>query len=262
MLSAVRQDFTFYGIVLGYHFLFLSPEYHGYMDGVKPFWYSGRSDRAEFTSRVFRGYIADSVLDVGCWEQYLETELPNSVSYTGVDIAGSPDYVIDLEEDLLSRFADGEFETVVCTDVLEHIDNIHETFDDLCRVAEKYVIISLPNNYMLRDLKTSLLTGRTVDRKFYGLPPKPPEDRHKWFFNYEQAKRFVEQRAKRNDAAVERIVKYPEDVPFTAMERFKRLVFRALTAPFYGESGYNNMVVSTLWAVLDTSESPARSPAR
>lgn len=221
----------------------------------EPFWYNGRVERAEFAADVFDEYFESSVLDVGCWKRDLESQLPVNTQYTGIDIAGDPDIHVNLEEEKLERFDQNQYETIACLDVLEHIENIHEVFDDICRVASDYAIISLPNNYMMRDIKKALLTGQTVSRKFYGLPPEKPEDRHKWFFNYQQAKSFMNRRAQQNNATVIEQVDYPEDVPFTKMEKFKRFVFRTLTAPFYGKEGYDNLLVSTLWVVLDTSNS-------
>jgi 2-polyprenyl-3-methyl-5-hydroxy-6-metoxy-1,4-benzoquinol methylase len=221
----------------------------------EPFWYNGRDERAEFAAHVFYEYFGSSVLDVGCWKQDLKDELPNKKQYTGIDIAGDPDIKINLEEKKLEHFNQNQFETIACLDVLEHIDNIHEVFDDICRVASDYAILSLPNNYMMNDMKKSILTGQTVSNKFYGLPPEEPEDRHKWFFNYIQAKKFIYKRAKKNNAKIIGQVNYPEDVPLTIIEKFKRIVFRAVTAPFYGKGGYNNLLVSTLWVVLDTSNS-------
>lgn len=222
--------------------------------GIKePFWYDGRVERAKFAAHVFHEYFDSSVLDVGCWERDLEDELSTDIDYTGIDIAGDPDMVINLEEEKLERFDSNEYKTICCLDVLEHIDNIYEVFDDICRVASDYAIISLPNNYMMRDMKESLLTGQTVSGKFYGLPSEKPEDRHKWFFNYQQAKQFVNSRAKKNNATIIEQVDYPEDVSFTKIEKFKRFVFRTVTAPIYGKEGYNNLLVSTLWIVIDTS---------
>jgi len=223
------------------------------MTSAEPFWYSGRDERAEFAVQIFQDYFGDSVLDVGCWKRDLEKELDDGINYTGIDIAGDPDIVVDLEKEALSRFETNEFETIACLDVLEHLDNIHEVFDDLCRVSSNYVLISLPNNYMMRDMKTSLLTGQTVSREFYGLPGEKPDDRHKWMFNYEQAKSFVEYRSNKNSSKVAKVIQYPEDVPFTFSEKVKRILFRTITAPFYGQEGYNNLLVSTLWAVVDTS---------
>jgi len=55
--------------------------------------------------------------------------------------------------------------------VLEHTNNIHKSFEELCRVARKFVVITLPNAY---ELKTRLkfLLGLPHSGK-YGLPVDP-----------------------------------------------------------------------------------------
>jgi len=79
---------------------------------------------------------------------------------------------------------------------LEHLDNLHEVFDDLCRVSNKYIIISLPNNWI--NFKFALIRNEGFF-KYYGLPIDPPKDRHKWFFNYIQAYNFIKERGLRNN---------------------------------------------------------------
>lgn len=93
-------------------------------------------------------------------------------------------------------FKDKNFHVTISIDVLEHLDNIHEIFDELCRVSQKYVIISLPN--VMAQFKVSMITGKN-DLKFYGLPVDKPSDRHKWFFNYEQAFNFIKKQAIKNN---------------------------------------------------------------
>lgn len=89
-------------------------------------------------------------------------------------------------------FADGAFDTVMCLDVLEHVDDIHSFYDELFRLARSTVLISLPNNWP--QFQWSLLSGRnTTHRAGYGLGSKPgvPGSRHKHFFNLEEASEFL-----------------------------------------------------------------------
>ncbi|MFH1144533.1 MAG: methyltransferase domain-containing protein [Candidatus Eisenbacteria bacterium] len=55
-------------------------------------------------------------------------------SYVGVDIAGRPDIELNLEKAERLPFDDDAFDTVLCADVLEHLDNLHAIFDELVRV--------------------------------------------------------------------------------------------------------------------------------
>jgi 2-polyprenyl-3-methyl-5-hydroxy-6-metoxy-1,4-benzoquinol methylase len=153
------------------------------------FQYASRAERARFIGTVYGEFLEGDVLDVGCSGAALREAVKGR--YVGVDIAGNPDYVVDLEKQTLP-FADGTFDCVVCSDVLEHLDTLHRTFDELIRVSRRYVIVSLPNcrNY---EMIYRIWSGRSL--KFYGLPPQVPEDRHKWFFGFHDAVAFMRERS-------------------------------------------------------------------
>lgn len=158
--------------------------------------------RGAFVAATLRDCLPGSVLDVGSGRssEYLKQALGNA--YHSLDLASSyqfrrpsanaaPDAVVDLERGELP-FNDRAFDTVICTDVLEHVDNIYRAYDELFRVARRYVIISLPNNWP--KLIGSFLIGRNAThRAGYGLPPqpKPAGQRHKYFFNFEEACEFL-----------------------------------------------------------------------
>jgi len=172
---------------------------------IQPF--EDREGRAKFLSKIFGKYLKISILDVGCGDRFLKKYLSNDIKYVGVDINKNADVVINLEEDRLTKFDDRSFYNIICTDVLEHLENIHEIFDDLCRISQKYIIISLPNCWTKFSL--SLITG-IVDNKYYGLPVEKPLDRHKWFFNYNDALKFLKERGKINGF----FIKYSFTTPF------------------------------------------------
>jgi Methyltransferase domain len=131
------------------------------------------------------------VLDVGCRGRELEQALKgHQVDYIGLDVGDRADLVADLDEGL--PLPDGEVDVVVALDVLEHVEGIHEAFGELCRVARKHVLIALPNGLVL-DWRLRYLHGRVAGK--YGLPEEPPSDRHRWFFSFDDARRFCRHRA-------------------------------------------------------------------
>jgi hypothetical protein len=77
-------------------------------------------------------------------QKLLAAELDSDVDYWGIGLADGVDEVVNLEEDGVP-YGDDSYMCVFCLDVLEHLDNIHEVFDELCRVSSEDVIISLPN---------------------------------------------------------------------------------------------------------------------
>lgn len=206
--------------------------------------YINRESRAQFIARLFKKYIKNSLLDIGCGEGFLKQHIPKDVKYIGVDNQVEADFNIDLEKEGLTKFEDKSYYIIVCTDVLEHLDNIHESFDELCRVSQKYIIISLPNAWA--QFKFSLLTGVEKLRR-YGLPENKPSDRHKWFFNYDEALNFIKERGKRNGY----IIRYKFTVPLicnTPKHHFLNLFFK-----FYlnNKIRYQNLFYSNLWVILE-----------
>jgi hypothetical protein len=150
--------------------------------------FADRVGRAHFIADTFKEEIEDAkkILDVGSDYNSLKKIVGKKV--LGVDLYGEPDIVVDFEKEMLTRFKDNEFDLVVCTEVLEHLDNLHAMVDELFRVSNKYVLISLPNCLSIFTKWNILFHTRAS--KFYGLPFERPEDRHRWFFSYQDLDRF------------------------------------------------------------------------
>ena len=172
--------------------------------------YKNREERSKWLAKRFGKQIitSKSLLDVGCYNADFKKHIPNTVKYTGIDIAGKPDIFINLDKIENLPFNDNEFDTTVCADVLEHLENIHLIFDELCRVTNKNIIITLPNAYAsIPEIIKGKKYAKTQEKrkqfgkynKFYGLPLEIPEDRHRWFFSYEEAIDFLTYRAAKFD---------------------------------------------------------------
>lgn len=146
-----------------------------------------REEKIKFLVNKFRPILAGKILDVGCGEAYLKNFL-NEIEYIGIDKGEFADIQIDLERIDRLPFEDASFDCVLCLDVLEHLDNLHTIFDELIRVSKKHIILSLPNNWVNARVPIQRGKGKIGH---YGLPAHPPNDRHKWFFNTEEAFNFV-----------------------------------------------------------------------
>ena len=163
-------------------------------------YFRGREDKLAILAHVLRDYLSGSVLDVGCDRGYLRSFVKGR--YVGIDIAGRPECVVDLEYGL--PFRDGSFDAVVAFDVLEHLNKIHYACDELFRVARHYVVIGLPNPYELR-FRVKFLLGKPISGK-YGLPIEPPSDRHRWLFTLDEARKLVTARGGRYGFSLEKYV--------------------------------------------------------
>ena len=203
--------------------------------GVSHFY--NRVERAAYIATRYRHFLTGSVLDVGCSGKHLKPYIQGE--YVGVDLYDGADLVINFEHEPLP-FDSNRFSCVVCTEVLEHVDNLHYLFKEIIRVSSRYVILSLPNCWGL--FWKNILWGRG-EAKYYGLPLDPPKDRHKWFFNYEQAQDFIYGMAARNSARV------LSCKPYLAQCRPLKYFFGRIV---YGkDKRYYNVFASSLWAVLE-----------
>ena len=162
---------------------------------------TSRNDKMSYVYDKYKEILVNSVLDIGADECLLRKELPSNVVYQGVGLGDSLHIKkVDLEKEKLN-FNDNSFHTVICLDVLEHLENIHEVIDEIFRISSKYVLISLPNPYcdFISYMRSGKYMGKDKDMKFYGLTKEREQDRHKWFFSYTDAIEFVKYRANKNN---------------------------------------------------------------
>lgn len=102
--------------------------------------------------RIIEAVEGDSVVDVGCGTGALLSRIKAAKPLrrlTGVDFVIDDasrlegiEYVAAKVEDL--PFADGEFDTVICTHVIEHVLEYHKAIAELRRIARRRLIIVVP----------------------------------------------------------------------------------------------------------------------
>lgn len=202
--------------------------------------FNQRAERSRYIARRFGDYLQGSVLDVGCDRAVLRELLGGDVQYTGIDVGGTPDLVLDLERVDRLPFADNSFSAVVCSDVLEHLDNIHHVFRELVRVGSRFIIISLPNNWANARLPIERGRGSIAH---YGLPSVRPADRHKWFFGYSEAVEFL--RGQERLSPVKIVYMIANEKPrWQALRLIRRLRYPQ-------QERYLNRYAHTVWAVFE-----------
>jgi len=213
---------------------------------VEYVWFPDRKDRSEYVARRFGSLLQGRILDVGCDRAYLKQLLKNNLTpgapldYLGIDIGGTPDIKINLEEIERLPFENGSFDAIVCTDVLEHVDNFHHIFGELLRVTRGCAILSLPNCWA--GARQPIARGRG-QFAHYGLPLDRPMDRHKWFFSLTEAMAFFEGHQKRG--AFRKLTMHATEKPRPGAIRALRRI------RYQDELHYLNRYAHTLWAVLE-----------
>lgn len=113
-----------------------------------------------------------TLLDAGCGEGFVTHYLAQkdaSLRITGVDL--SPEAVAFAQQQFGESarfrtgslyklpFSDNSFDTVLCSEVLEHLDNTERAVAELKRVARRHVLITVPREpyfKWLNDLGRSL----------------------------------------------------------------------------------------------------------
>jgi len=196
-----------------------------------------RADRSRYIAATFRDRLRGRILDVGCDQALLRTLL-GDIAYTGIDIGGSPDLVMNLDTIDRFPFDDGAFDATVCSDVLEHLDHLHRVFGELVRVTSRHLVISLPNNWV--NARGPIERGKG-SIAHYGLPATPPTDRHRWFFGLSEAIDFLRAQEREHPLVLEELVVNEKPRPW--------LVRAARRVRYPWEGRYLNRYAHTVWAV-------------
>lgn len=110
--------------------------------------------------RVKRYLYGDSVLDVGCQKADFLNLIKSDYQIAGIEVNGER---VDCCNQALGQdavrlgnldgrldFEDNSFDTVVCLEVLEHLDDPEKALKELVRISRKRIIITVPFNETIR----------------------------------------------------------------------------------------------------------------
>jgi len=206
--------------------------------------FTERKHHTVYVADRFSSLLQGSVLDVGCDQALLKEYLPPNSEYYGIDIMGeAADLLLNLDEIERLPFDEGSFDTVLCTDVLEHLDHFHLLFDEIIRISKKWTILSLPNCWL--HARRPIARGKGAFA-YYGLPVDPPDDRHRWFFNVSEINTFMEEQAQRKNLKI---------YDMHLSEKSRPAPLRWLRRLRYPKKiHYFNRYAHTVWTVLEKIE--------
>jgi len=195
-----------------------------------------RQDRPRFLAQRYPDVFRGRVLDVGCDKAVLRG-LCAPERYVGIDFSPEADVHQDLMADGRLPFPDRSFEGVVCSDVLEHLENLHQVFGELVRVTRDHLLVTLPNNW--NSARRQLRRGKG-SIAHYGLPLEKPLDRHRWFFSFTEAEAFLRGQSERHGLTL---------VELRALEKPRALVVRTARRLLAARPDrYRNLYTHTLAA--------------
>jgi len=100
--------------------------------------------------KIYSGYLKGRVLDIGCGAKPYKKYLAASTEYIGMD--ESKEVVPDIlgKSDKIP-FADEYFDSILCTELLEHLAEPQDTIKEIKRVLKKggYLYLTVPQEWCL-----------------------------------------------------------------------------------------------------------------
>jgi ubiquinone/menaquinone biosynthesis C-methylase UbiE len=219
-------------------------------DYINP--YNTRFERVKFAVKQLIPFGIDDkrVLNIGGGgSRHLQrslSELDSNSSSFEVDMTGDNDLSLNLDKIDKLPFEDQDFDFCLLTDILEHLENFHLILYECFRVTKKAIVISLPVPsseflsiiYNRRFSSDGLTAG--IYSKFYGLPFQVPEDRHRWWFTYDDVISFFENFENHNDCQISIF----SDLPQTNGIQNKLIKF------FLPKRIYRNLIYNAIWIVI------------
>ena len=91
--------------------------------------------------KCIKGTTGDTILDVGCGKKPYKGFFQESNSYVGIDRRANTADVKSIGEFL--PFVDSSFDTVLCTQVLEHVENSEKVLAEFNRILVDYGMLIL-----------------------------------------------------------------------------------------------------------------------
>ncbi len=125
-------------------------------------------------ARTVRVYNPQTILDVGCGEGFTLNYLQKHKIGKRLEGIEYSDDAITLGKKLYPSltfkkgniyklpYKDNSFDLVVCTEVLEHLDNPRKAYKELIRVSKRFILLSVPNEPLFK--LGNLMRGKDIRR--------------------------------------------------------------------------------------------------
>ena len=152
------------------------------------------------TSILPRLTQVESVLDIGCGDGVVGALLPSEWRYRGIDLNNAAIYEQNASDKRITYSSPDQIEAVLAgsdpadavlmLDVLEHTRRFSSLFEQALPLANRYLIVSLPNELFLLD-RLRLLIGKEHPAHSLDLINLPEGFKHQYLINITKARHIL-----------------------------------------------------------------------
>lgn len=86
--------------------------------------------------------------------------------YLGIDLVPGRNVDVVVDDPYQYPFEDNSFDIVLCSNVLEHVEDIYRLTKEIARITKKYVFITIPNHVPEHDYPTDCWRVYPAGMKF------------------------------------------------------------------------------------------------
>lgn len=104
-----------------------------------------RKIRLNSILKILNKLPSGTILDMGCMDDYLLKRLPSKFDYVGYDenpLCNNSKIIKDRVENIPKN---KKFDIILCTEVLEHLDDPVEAMRNLKKLSNRFILVSVPN---------------------------------------------------------------------------------------------------------------------
>ena len=152
-----------------------------------------------------------SVLDLGCGDGVVGTLLPEACNYRGIDLSNASIYEQNPNDQRITYSSPDQLDSVLASsepadavlmlDVLEHTREFTALFERTIPLAQRYVIVSLPNELFILD-RLRMLAGKEHPAHSLDLISLPEGFKHQYLINITKARKILSAVAEKHGFAL------------------------------------------------------------
>ena len=149
----------------------------------------------------------NSILDIGCGDGVVGDLIPKECNYQGIDLSNASIYRQNTEDPRITYSQPDYLKTtlqqsqkadaVLMLDVLEHTPKFTELFEFSLPQANKYVLVSLPNELFLAD-RLNFMLGKEHPAHSLDLINLPVGFKHQYLINTSKARHILGEISKKH----------------------------------------------------------------